>query len=85
LNSFLEQKSFIKSFLINNGYKLDEILEDKNIELILGCLMGYITEKEKRCLESMIILGNLDNNIPENLLLILRRLVNIVKIEVSLF
>ena len=83
LNSFLEQKPFIKSFFINNGYKINEVLANKNIELTLGCLMGFISEKEKRCLESIIIMGNLDNDISENVLLILRSLVNIIKKEVT--
>lgn len=83
LAEFFEKKPFIKAFLEKNGYKSKDILGNSNIELLLGCLMGYISEKDKRCLDNMIVVGDLDNRQDENVKLVMRNLVLFVKNEVA--
>lgn len=83
LSKFLSKKPFIRSFLHKNGYKTSEISGKQDIELYLGCLMGYITEKDKRCLDSIILQGSLHHKTKENLELVLQKLYSFLKVKVN--
>ena len=76
LLNFLNNKKFIGIYLGNKNYDYKDILENKENELSVACLLKKITLKEMKCLENIdSIIGSTKQD-HENIFLVLKYLYN---------
>lgn len=82
---YLKTKPVIRNYFALKRYRLSDINENRNLELWLACLMGKITEKEKRCIENIDSISDLHSSNHENVFLVLKYLFNFWNEKVSDF
>ena len=71
LNNFLQNKQVIKDYLQLKGLQNDDLTQSSSLELWTACLMGKVTEVERRCLENIEALSEVRTNSRENIYLIM--------------
>ena len=71
LKDFLKNKQVIRDYLQLKGLDKIDLTRSLNLQLWTVCLMGKVTEVERRCLENIEALSEVRTNSRENIYLIM--------------
>lgn len=81
---YLQTRPIVRDYLAIKKYSVCDFLDNKNLELWLACLMGKISEKEKRCIESIDSIVDSPSSFHENVFLVLKSLSDFWSVGVGL-